>query len=116
MGSTVIAGFVERRGSICLPCRRRSRLSLFRRPAYASYERSLVGVGTGNFGPVNARSGQIAPAEIKVTQAIGMLAGIAPEVTSRMLKPADRVLLCSDGLWEALAEPDIGEIVGRTAP
>ena len=45
-----------------------------------------------------------------------MLAGIAPEVTSRMLKPRDRVLLCSDGLWEALPEPDIGEIVGADGP
>jgi protein phosphatase len=33
-----------------------------------------------------------------------------------MLKPRDRVLLCSDGLWEALPEPDIGELVSRDSP
>jgi protein phosphatase len=33
-----------------------------------------------------------------------------------MLKPRDRVLLCSDGLWEALPEPDIGELVCAGSP
>ena len=48
----------------------------------------------------------------RIKQAIGMVSGVQPEVTSLMLKPADRVLLCSDGLWEALTEKEIGRIVG----
>jgi protein phosphatase len=47
----------------------------------------------------------------RVTQAIGMPSGIKPELTSLVLKPADRVLLCSDGLWEAIAEHEMGQIV-----
>jgi protein phosphatase len=41
-----------------------------------------------------------------------MLAGITPAVTSLPLKTGDRILLCSDGLWEAMTEQDISEIVG----
>jgi protein phosphatase len=37
---------------------------------------------------------------------------VNPDVTSVALTPGDRVLLCSDGLWEALADHDIGTIVG----
>jgi len=48
----------------------------------------------------------------RVTQAIGMPSALRPEVNSIILKPSDRVLLCSDGLWEALAEQEIAEIVG----
>ena len=52
------------------------------------------------------------PQRSTITQAIGMLTGFQPAVTSLRLKPGDRILLCSDGLWEALAEHDMGQIVG----
>jgi protein phosphatase len=48
----------------------------------------------------------------RIKQAIGMVSGVQPEVTSLMLRPADRVLLCSDGLWEALTEEEIRRVVG----
>jgi len=51
------------------------------------------------------------PQRGKITQAIGMQGGVKPDVTSVALTPGDRVLLCSDGLWEALADHDIGTIV-----
>jgi len=47
----------------------------------------------------------------RVTQAIGMPSGLRPELTTLALKPADRVLLCSDGLWEPLADQEMAQIV-----
>ena len=51
------------------------------------------------------------PQRGQVTQAIGRPHGIKPELTSIALKACDRVLLCSDGLWEALTDEDIGKVV-----
>jgi protein phosphatase len=47
-----------------------------------------------------------------VTQAIGASKNIKPEISSLVLQKKDRVLLCSDGLWEALADEDLCSIVG----
>ena len=116
MGSTVIAGFVD--GEALYVCHvgdvRGYHFSEGRLTRLTN-DHSLVWklVTSGQLTPDQAR---LHPQRSKVTQAIGMLAGIAPEVTSRMLKPRDRVLLCSDGLWEALPEPDIGEIIGAAGP
>ena len=66
-------------------------------------------VKSGLLTPDQAR---IHPQRGRITQAIGMRAGLNPEVTTVALKPGDRVLLCSDGLWEGLADHDIGTIVG----
>jgi len=41
-----------------------------------------------------------------------MLTGFQPTVTTLALRPGDRVLLCSDSLWEALGEHDMARIVG----
>ena len=67
---------------------------------------------TGGF--LTPEQARIHPQRGRVTQAIGMRAGFRPDVTSVALTPGDRVLLCSDGLWEALAENDIGNIVGAS--
>jgi protein phosphatase len=116
MGSTVIAGFVE--GEDLYVCH----VGDVRGYHFSdgcltrlTNDHSLVWelVTSGLLTPDQAR---LHPQRSKVTQAIGMQAGITPEVTSRMLKPRDRVLLCSDGLWEALPEPDIGELVCAGSP
>jgi len=66
-------------------------------------------VRSGLLTPDQAR---IHPQRGRITQAIGMRAGLKPDITSVALKPGDRVLLCSDGLWEGLPDHDIGTIVG----
>jgi PPM family protein phosphatase len=113
MGSTAIAGLVS--GEALHLCHvgdaRGYHLSngKFRR---VTNDHSLVWqlVMSGLLDPEQAR---LHPHRGRITQAIGM-ESVRPEVTSLALKPADRVLLCSDGLWEALPEPEIGELVAST--
>ena len=66
------------------------------------------------------RAGLLTPDQARVhphrgtiTQAIGMHGGVRPDVTSVNLAQGDRVLLCSDGLWEALADSEIEMILGQ---
>jgi serine/threonine protein phosphatase PrpC len=68
-------------------------------------------VMTGLLTPEQARSH---PERGKVTRGIGLArqSGVEPDLISVNLKPGDRVLLCSDGLWEALADDEIAAVVG----
>lgn len=54
------------------------------------------------------------PERGKVTRAIGLARqeGLKPDLTTVALEPGDRVLLCSDGLWEALEDDEIGAVLG----
>jgi PPM family protein phosphatase len=70
-------------------------------------------VSSGMLTPDEARSH---PQRRKVTQGIGRLRAIKPDVTSISLETGDRVLLCSDGLWEAMADEDINDVVRSTGP
>ena len=65
-------------------------------------------VMNGLLTPEQARSH---PERGKVTRAIGRRQGIKPDLTSIILKRRDRVLLCTDGLWEALADEEISVIL-----
>ena len=63
-------------------------------------------------GVLTADQARFHPHRSKVTQAIGKPLGIAPDLTRLTLKPRDRVLLCSDGLWEAMPDEEIRTVVG----
>jgi protein phosphatase len=78
-------------------------------------DHSVVGelVRAGQLTPDEAR---MHPSRNEVLQAIGMPHGIAPDVNVRPLHPGDRILLCSDGLWEALSDYDICSIVDWDVP
>lgn len=73
-------------------------------------DHSVVGtlVQLGALTPEQAR---VHPQKHEILQAIGMPYSIAPDVNSRVLYHGDRVLLCSDGLWEALSDEAICAIV-----
>lgn len=73
-------------------------------------DHSVVGalVQGGQLTPEQARAH---PSKNEVLQAIGMPQGIVPDVNKRPLEHGDRILLCSDGLWEALSDDDICSIV-----
>jgi protein phosphatase len=51
------------------------------------------------------------PTRSIVTQAIGGMKGIVPDLARLPLKSRDRVLLCSDGLWEELADREIRRVI-----
>jgi serine/threonine protein phosphatase PrpC len=51
------------------------------------------------------------PRRSALCQAVGMTDGFRPEFQSIRLMPGDRLLLCSDGLWDELAEGEIGEVL-----
>jgi protein phosphatase len=51
------------------------------------------------------------PGRSALCQAVGMTEGFKPEFQSVRLVPGDRLLLCSDGLWDELTEGEIGEVL-----
>jgi len=61
-------------------------------------------------GAITAESARVDPRKNQLTQAIGSWGGFAPSVNMRILAPGDRVLLCSDGLWEALTDDEIAKV------
>ncbi len=52
------------------------------------------------------------PDKNEVLRAIGMAVGFAPEMNLCPLNSGDRVLLCSDGLWEMLSDQEIADAMG----
>lgn len=62
-------------------------------------------------GELTAEQARVHPRKNEILQAVGLPNGIVPEVSSRTLGNGDRVLLCSDGLWEALSDEEICSIV-----
>ncbi len=52
----------------------------------------------------------------ELTQAIGVRATIAPDYGAHALQADDRILLCTDGLWDMLADAEIQEIVRQARP
>ena len=75
-----------------------------------THDHSTVGalVMAGELTPEEAR---VHPNKNEVLQAIGMPQGVFPDVNTARLDPGDRILLCSDGLWEALSDGDIKTIL-----
>ena len=112
MGSAAIAGFVDGEALyICHVGDTRGYHFSQGKLRRVTNDHSLVWelVMSGLLTPAAAR---LHPQRGKLTQAIGMPVGVNPELTRLTMKPGDRVLLCSDGLWEALVEQDICRIVG----
>ena len=73
-------------------------------------DHSVVGalVEAGQITPEEAR---VHPNKNQVLQAIGMPMGVAPDVNSAALFPGDLILICSDGLWEAMPHEEIQAIL-----
>ena len=75
-----------------------------------THDHSLVGslVQAGKLTPEEAR---VHPNKNEVLQAIGMPMGVVPDVNPVDLSTGNRILLCSDGLWEALSDQEIQSIL-----
>jgi len=63
-------------------------------------------------GQLTADQARLHPQKNEALQAIGMPYGIVPDVNLYELGVGDLILLCSDGLWEALSDDDIREVLG----
>jgi len=65
----------------------------------------------------NIPAGQIPAAYRHVlTQALGVSEELVPQLHTLGLEPGDLLLLCSDGLTEALADAEIGALMGGKPP
>jgi PPM family protein phosphatase len=80
-----------------------------------THDHSVVGslVEAGDITPEQAR---IHPLKNQVTQAVGMSMGVMPEVTTAPLLPNDRILICSDGLWESMPHEELQAILRGDGP
>jgi serine/threonine protein phosphatase PrpC len=115
MGCTAVAGFIDGDSLyIChigdVRCYHLSRGEFRRMTNDHSWVWEKL-VMTGLLTPEQARSH---PERGKVTRGIGLARqqGTEPDLSNLTLRDGDRVLLCSDGLWEALADEEIAEVVG----
>jgi protein phosphatase len=66
-------------------------------------------IAAGDLAPDQARGH---PAKNVVLRAIGMASGFEADVNACPLQDGDRVLLCSDGLWEMLSDDEIAAVIG----
>jgi protein phosphatase len=62
-------------------------------------------------GRLTADEVRIHPRRNEILQALGLPGEVVPELHDVALRPGDRVLLCSDGLWETLADEDMDGIL-----
>ena len=64
-------------------------------------------------GAMSAEEARLSPLKNRITQALGAPMPPSPEYTRHPLSKGDRVLLCSDGLWDMLPEENIHAAMTR---
>lgn len=66
-------------------------------------------------GVISAEEAEVHPQRHILTAALGTGPEIPPDTPERpiLLQPTDTLVLCSDGLWGLVADPDIRQIVAR---
>ncbi len=62
-------------------------------------------------GKMTMEEARVSPLKNEITQAIGADLEIRPDVNDYLLTSGDTVLLCSDGLWDMLADNEIHDIL-----
>jgi protein phosphatase len=62
-------------------------------------------------GILTLEQARVHPNKNQVSQAIGMTSGVTPDVHCSALFPDDRILICSDGLWEAMPHEELQAIL-----
>ena len=56
------------------------------------------------------------PRRSQITRALGLEPGVQVDLETIDLRPADRIMLCSDGLTTMVSEEEVAEILGAGAP
>lgn len=62
-------------------------------------------------GQMTMEEARTSPLKNELSQAIGSPTPIVPDYNCHVLKDGDKVLLCSDGLWDMLSDEEIYEII-----
>lgn len=63
------------------------------------------------FGKMSKEEARISPLKNRITQAVGIPFDLDPEYHEYALNPEDRILLCTDGLWDMLSDEEIQAVV-----
>jgi PPM family protein phosphatase len=80
-----------------------------------THDHSMVG-SLVEAGVITSEQARVHPNKNQVLQAIGMSMGVTPDVNYSALFPNDLVLICSDGLWEAMPHEEIqGILAGESS-
>jgi protein phosphatase len=66
-------------------------------------------------GTWNEAEGALSPLRSALSNALGLMAGFKIDHVERTLRPGDRVLVCSDGLYESFRSDELAAVLG-TAP
>lgn len=67
-------------------------------------------------GSLTREEARVSPLKHELTQAIGARAAIEPGYGAYTLQPDDRILLCTDGLWDMVTDAEIQQIVRQAKP
>jgi PPM family protein phosphatase len=62
-------------------------------------------------GVLTLEQARVHPNKNQVLQAIGMPSGVTPDINCAALFPDDRIVICSDGLWEAMPHEELQAIL-----
>lgn len=112
MGTTIVLAFFQKPNTIHIANVGDSRADLIRNGKLKritedhSITASLV------------RDGTITPTEAKthpyrhhLTRSMGTSNTVKPYITHFQIRPNDKILLCSDGLWDVLSEKEINDVI-----
>jgi protein phosphatase len=66
-------------------------------------------------GELTEAQARVHPRKNQITRALGAEAGVKPDFFVMDLLPGDRIVLCTDGLYDELADDDIRRVVSHDA-
>jgi len=62
-------------------------------------------------GQISAEDARLHPLRNPIQRSIGPRQDVSPDVTTFALKSKDRLLLCSDGLWDMVEDSEIAKLL-----
>lgn len=116
MGCTIVVAFVDRDTlHICHIGDARAYVSDHTRIKLLTTDHSRV-MQLVNDGKMTMEEARKSPIKNELTQAIGSPVSINPGYSHHTLKKGDKILLCSDGLWDMLPDQKIYEFLSQNKP
>ncbi|MCP5045912.1 MAG: Stp1/IreP family PP2C-type Ser/Thr phosphatase [bacterium] len=67
-------------------------------------------------GKLTMEEARVSPMKNKLNQAIGASKSINPDYKHCVLKEGDKILLCSDGLWDMISDPELYAVLRQNRP